>query len=106
MFLVILLLLQLPSVSGRTGQAVVSEATARTVVNDFPPSNVLDGDSGTFYHSSEDNQPEWLKLTLDRGLNYVTNVVILNRYSRTPIYLGDAVTPPLASAQSALARAA
>ena len=78
MFATILLILQLPTVSGQSGQAVVSEATARTIYEDFQPSNVLDGDSTTSYQSSINNQPEWLKLTLDKGYT-VTNVIIVNK---------------------------
>ena len=78
MFTAILLLLQVPPVTGR--QAGISQATARTVWNDDTTrlSNAVDGQTETFYESSHDDQPEWLELTLDGGYS-VEKVVVINR---------------------------
>ena len=78
---ILLLILETAAVHG--GQVVIQEATARSIYQSNPtvhgPNNAIDGDTSTDYHSSEDNQPEWLKLTLDRA-QFVDKVVIINRY--------------------------
>ena len=73
----------LPGAAGE--QVGVASATSRTVKGGNVPDNVLDGNTDTYYDSDRSGQEQWLRLELTEPQD-VGKVIIINRYSRTPIY--------------------
>ena len=57
----------------------ISTATAKTIYSaSKSPDNAIDSDTSTIYHSEDDGQPQWLKLTLAYK-SVVEELVIVNR---------------------------
>ena len=79
---VVLLILGVALSGAADEQVGVASATSRTAYNysGFEPNKVLDGDTGTFYHSAGLNQEQWLKLELTEPQD-VEKVIIINRYN-------------------------
>eukprot|EP00116_Pleurobrachia_bachei_P011162 sb/3471424/ len=78
---VVLLILGVALNGAADEQVGVASATAKTKYhNDWGPDNVLDGNTGTMYHSDLSNQEQWLKLELKEPQN-IEKVIIINRLS-------------------------
>eukprot|EP00116_Pleurobrachia_bachei_P010218 sb/3470480/ len=79
---VVLLILGVALRGAADEQVDVASATARTVYwsgDEWKPDNVLDGNTGTVYHSDTSNyQEQWLKLELTEPQD-VSKVIIINR---------------------------
>ena len=56
------------------------EVSSETDVDSWGKEMMVDGDTGTFYHSTYDTNPKWVKLILDEISQHTVNQVsVVNR---------------------------